>query len=156
MWILTRSDTNQAVWLEAWNIVFMKKLYCTIQVAKTKAADQLRGYHEADLRLCRRICKTLVFSMTRLIYYHSKIWAATWENRILAYAKTKTQISFAVAAKLISGFVFATWIVHFLFFLNPKFQASSHLQWLPGPVCVREIISSLLAVLTQKKSYSMT
>ena len=28
------------------------------------------------------------------------------------YAKTKTQISFAITAKLISAFVFATWIVH--------------------------------------------
>ena len=29
-------------------------------------------------------------------------------------------------AKLISAFVFATWIVQSLYFLNPKFQASSH------------------------------
>ena len=55
------------------------------------------------------------------------IWAASWENRIFAYAKTKAQISFAVTAKLISAFVFATRIVQFLFFLNLKFQASSHL-----------------------------
>ena len=47
-----------------------------------------------------------------------------------AYAKTKTQISFAVTAKLISACVFATWIVQDLFFLNPKFQASSNLLWL--------------------------
>ena len=39
-----------------------------------------------------------------------------------AYAKTKAQISFGVTAKLISAFVFATWIVQFVFFLNPKFQ----------------------------------
>ena len=38
---------------------------------------------------------------------------------------TKAQISFAVTAKLISAFVFATRIVQFLFYLNPKFQASS-------------------------------
>ena len=43
-----------------------------------------------------------------------------------AYAKTKTQISFAVTAKLISVFVFATRIVQSLPFLNTKFQASSH------------------------------
>ena len=55
-------------------------------------------------------------------------WAASWENQQSAYAKTKTQISFAVTAKLISAFVFATWIVQYLFFLNTKFQASSHLQ----------------------------
>ena len=58
------------------------------------------------------------------------IWAATRENRFFAYAKTKTQISFAVTGKLISVFVFATQIVQFLCFLNPKFQVSSHLQWL--------------------------
>ena len=45
-------------------------------------------------------------------------------------------ISFAVTAKLISAFVFATWIVQFLIYLNPKFQASSHLLWLYSPVCV--------------------
>ena len=31
--------------------------------------------------------------------------------------------SFAVTAKLISAFVFATRIVHFLFLLNPKFSS---------------------------------
>ena len=44
-----------------------------------------------------------------------------------AYAKTKAQISFAVTAKLISAFVFATQIVKFLYFLDPKFQASNNL-----------------------------
>ena len=46
------------------------------------------------------------------------------------YAKTKAQISCAVTAQLISALVFATWIVLSLFFLNPKFQAPSHLLWL--------------------------
>ena len=57
-------------------------------------------------------------------------------NWLFAYAKTKTQISFAVTAKLISAFVFAIRIVQSLFYLNPKFQASSHLLWLNSPVCV--------------------
>ena len=52
------------------------------------------------------------------------------------YVKTKTQISFEVTAKLISAFVFATRIVQSLYFLNSKFQASNHLQWLYSPVCV--------------------
>ena len=30
--------------------------------SENKGADQLRGYREADLRLCFRICNTLVFS----------------------------------------------------------------------------------------------
>ena len=69
-----------------------------------------------------------------------RIWMQHWYmSRIVrkpdfAYAKTKAQTSFAVTAKLISAFVFATRIVQFLFFLNPKFQASSPLY---RPVCVR-------------------
>ena len=65
-----------------------------------------------------------------------------WEPRLdknqrFAYAKAKTQISIAVTAKLISAFVFATWIIQYLFFLNTKFSACSHLQWLYSLVCVR-------------------
>ena len=60
------------------------------------------------------------------------------KTRLFANAKTKTQISFAVTAtaKLISAFVFSTWIVQSLYFLHSKFQASSHLLWLYIPVCV--------------------
>ena len=43
---------------------------------------------------------------------------------------------FAVTAKLISAFVFATRIIQFIYFLNPKFQASSHLLWSYSLVCV--------------------
>ena len=53
-----------------------------------------------------------------------------------AYAKTKAQISFAVTAELISAFVFTARIVQFLFYLNPKFQASSSFLSLYRPVCV--------------------
>ena len=42
------------------------------------------------------------------------------KTNILHTAKAKAQISFSI-------FVFAAQIVQFLFFLNPKFQASSHL-----------------------------
>ena len=41
------------------------------------------------------------------------------------------------AAKRISAFVFATWIVQYLYFQNQTFPASSHLQWQFCPVCVR-------------------
>ena len=58
------------------------------------------------------------------------------EIRIFAYAKTKTQISFAVTTKLISAFVFAIRIVQSLYYRHPKFQTSSHLLWLYRPVCV--------------------
>ena len=36
----------------------------------------------------------------------------------------------------ISAVVFATRIVQSLYFINPKFQASSYLLWLYSPVCV--------------------
>ena len=48
-----------------------------------------------------------------------------YEAHHFAYAKTKVQICFIVSVKLISAFVFATWIVQLPFFLNQKFQASS-------------------------------
>ena len=49
------------------------------------------------------------------------------KSKHFAYVKTKTQISFAVTAKLISAFIFAIQIVQSLYFLKPKFQAPSHL-----------------------------
>ena len=71
-------------------------------------------------------------SMSRFL----KISLVMKKNQLFAYAKTKTQISCAVTGQLISAFVFATWIVQSLFYLNLKFQASSHLPWLYSPVCV--------------------
>ena len=46
------------------------------------------------------------------------------------------QISCAVTVQLITAFVFATYTVQSLYFLNPKLQASSHLLWLYSPLCV--------------------
>ena len=62
IWILTRSDTNQAVQpLEmARGLEILYLLY--YPSSENKGADQLRGYREADLRLCFRLCKMLVFS----------------------------------------------------------------------------------------------
>ena len=49
--------------------------------------------------------------------------------------KTKAQVSFSVTAQLMSTFVFATLIEQFLFFINPKLQASSLFLRLYRPVC---------------------
>ena len=68
-----------------------------------------------------------------MLYYMSSI---VRKPAFCIYAKTKTQINFAVSAKLISAFFFATLIVQSLYFLNPRFQASSHLLCLHSPVCV--------------------
>ena len=42
----------------------------------------------------------------------------------------------AVNTQLVSVFVFDTWIVKSLYFLNRKFQAFNHPLWLYSPVCV--------------------
>ena len=48
-------------WLEALNFGFRKEILYYPH-SENKDADQLRGYREADLRLCFRICKKPVFS----------------------------------------------------------------------------------------------
>ena len=65
-WFPTWSDTNQAVQLQkmARGLKFQIKevegfLY---PCSENKGADQLRGFREADLRLCFRVYKTLVFT----------------------------------------------------------------------------------------------
>ena len=65
-WFPTWSGTNQAVQLQKmarglkFRILKVEGLYYLY--SENKGADQLRGYREADLRLCFRIGKTLVFS----------------------------------------------------------------------------------------------
>ena len=62
-WFPTWSDTNQAVQFQK----MARGLHYLC--SENKDADQLRGYREADLRLCFRICKMLGFLMTRLNYH---------------------------------------------------------------------------------------
>ena len=50
-----------------------------------------------------------------------------------------SQVSFPVTVKLISAFADTTQIIPMLYFLNPKFQASSHLLHLYSSVCVRPV-----------------
>ena len=64
-----------------------------------------------DLHFCGELHKFMSLNESR----HEK-------NHLFAYAKTKTEISCALIVQLISTFVFATWIVQSLFYLNPKFQ----------------------------------
>ena len=65
-WFPTWSDTNQAVQLQKmarglkFRILEVEGLY--YPCSENKGPDQFCGYREADLRLCFRICKTLVFS----------------------------------------------------------------------------------------------
>ena len=65
-WFPTWSHTNQAMQsqkmargLKFW---IQKVEGLDYLWSENEGADQLRGYREADLRLCFRICKMLVFS----------------------------------------------------------------------------------------------
>ena len=67
-WFPTWSDTNQAVKLQlqkmagGWKCRIKKIERLYYLCSENKGADQLRGYREADLRLCFCICKILVVS----------------------------------------------------------------------------------------------
>ena len=73
-WFPTWSDTYQAVQLQkmARDLKFRIKkeegLYYLF--SKNKGADQLRGYREADLRLCFRILQNVGFHVTRLNFIY--------------------------------------------------------------------------------------
>ena len=65
MWFPNRSDTNRPVQsqkrarsLKFWSYVEEALYY---PCSENKGADQLRGYREADLRLCFRLGRLLVF-----------------------------------------------------------------------------------------------
>ena len=65
MWFPNRFDTNRAVQAEKMarglKFWFYKEEKLYYPSSENKGADQLRGYREADLRLCFRICRLLVF-----------------------------------------------------------------------------------------------
>ena len=56
----------------------MEELY--YPSSENKGADQLRGYREADLRLCFRLCRLLVFPWggSNIVNVHKKLpfWTA--------------------------------------------------------------------------------
>ena len=65
MWFPNRFDTNQAVQPQKrarslkFRMLVEEELYKLS--SENKGDDQLRGYREADLRLCFRLCRLLVF-----------------------------------------------------------------------------------------------
>ena len=65
-WFPNRSDANVALQAQkmarGWKFGSWKVEELYYPCSKNKGVDQLRGYREADLRLCFRICKLLVFS----------------------------------------------------------------------------------------------
>ena len=68
--------------------------------------------------------------------------------------KQRCRSALAVTVKLISAFVFATQLEQSLYYLNPKFKASSHLLWLYSLVCVGPGWKPRRPVFSQRGSYS--
>ena len=75
-WFPTWSDTNQTVQLQQmardlkFRIYEVEGFYYPCSESENKGADQLRSYREADLRLCFRICKVLVFAFAKCWFSH--------------------------------------------------------------------------------------
>ena len=65
MWLPDRSDTNRAVQSQktarGWKFWIQKVEALYYPCSENKGADQLRSYCEADLRLCFRLCRLLIF-----------------------------------------------------------------------------------------------
>ena len=78
--------------------------------------------------------------MVRSVHYEGPL--GKYEPRCEKIGFFASQISCAVTAQLISAFVFAIRIVQSLYYLNPKFQASSHLLWLYSLVCVADLVGN--------------
>ena len=70
VWVPTRSDTNRAVqsqkMVRGWKFWIYKVEELYYPCSENKGTDQLRSYCEADLCLCFRLCRFLVFPMRRL------------------------------------------------------------------------------------------
>ena len=89
MWFPNRSDTNQAVQAQerARSLKFWSQLEEELYYpsSENKGADQLRGYREADLRLCFRLCRLLVFpcggSIRQNILYQYKLMFCKCHHR---------------------------------------------------------------------------
>ena len=65
MWFPNRSDTNRPVQAQKKAKSLKFRIYVEEELyypsSENKGADQLRGYREADLRLCFRLSRLLVF-----------------------------------------------------------------------------------------------
>ena len=61
--------------------------------SENKGSDQLRGYREADLLLCFRLCRLLVFT-----------WGASFKAEICLYLGTLAHVSYEADFSLCGDF----------------------------------------------------
>ena len=96
MWFLNRSGTNRPVQSQKrarrlkFRIYKVEELY--YPSSENKGADQLRGYREADLRLCFRICRLLVFP-----------WGGSYNNATMLMLICHVLVSERAIDKNLSG-----------------------------------------------------
>ena len=94
MWFPNKSDTNRSVEAQKrarslkFRISVEEELY--YPKSENKGADQLRGYREADLRLCFRLCRLLFFSgggsFFKIFKYYKAYFASVLDMCVLLYA----------------------------------------------------------------------
>ena len=127
------TESNRAKWLSAKNLAFYQAITLIWQLTET-------------------ICLLWTLLTACFCMYNMSL---VMRKPAFVHAKAKTHNSFTVTAKLISAFVFATRIVQSRYFLNTKFQASSHLLWLYRSVCVGPGRKPQRPVFSQRGSYTI-
>ena len=117
-------------------IYFLNSFYNKLPDFVTKYNRQTKNYTYSNINKAKCLFTekgcTISNYMDLFNKKDSKICIA-YENELRSYCEADLRLCF----RLISAFVFATRIVQFLYFLNPKFQAPCHLLCLYSSLCVR-------------------
>ena len=145
-----------------WTSFFVLQFIHTLNFQKQRLMlfQFLRGYRFSFCSLFRHwnfkneILQSLYDNATQTYFFMHLFEPRREKIGFLHMRKQKTQISFAVTAKLIIAFVFAIRIGQSLYYLHPKLQASSHLLWLYRPVCVGPGRKPRRPVFSQRGSFS--
>ena len=99
-WFPNRSDTNRPVQLQkqARSLKFWRKVEEELYYPRSenKDADQLRGYREADLRLCFRLCRLLVFPRGGSYYSKCNILIREISLSTVLFCKFQVQNSYVL------------------------------------------------------------
>ena len=128
--LCSNCEADQGLCFATWIVQSLFFLNLKFQASGLFVSDLVGNIEDRFSRVAAHLfftwLETLPTDFLRTKMFFTKPFEPLHEkSNDFAYAKTKTQISFAVTVKLISAFVFTTWIVLFLFYLYPKFQASS-------------------------------
>ena len=107
---------------------------CTANAAVMTGSEVIKPFScSTQLRLKFVFSESVIVGIFKFI---SRINEPPHGKPTICIGENKDADQLRVTAKLICAFVFATRIVQFLFYLKPKFQASSSFLCLCRPVCV--------------------